>query len=311
MRPRDRAVGCRLEGRVVSFSRNRRLLPGIVDRRMRVCLVQQLLESIRRVQYITVIRNQNLSARRVNPNDPLFDPIRAAVLQTRWRNLEEAFWLVFLFTHFGKHVKTGWSYIRAIYGRLGQQELWSWKQASKDPLSFRLWLDDNLSKIKAVPGGFGNHRKYQSLDPWKKNGTGAAVETYVQWVGPPRSHSELLLSHYEKADLDSKKAFGLLYDSMHAVSSFGRTARFDYLTMVGKLGLAPIEPGSAYIEGSTGPRKGALLLFCGDDNSNVSVKSLDRWLQELNKELLVGMQVIEDALCNWQKSPMRFKPFRG
>ena len=311
MRPRDREVGCRLEEKLVAFSRNTRLLPGIMDRNMRICLVEQLLESIRRVRYVAVVRKRDLSARRANPDNPLFDPIRAAVLQTRWGNVEEAFWLVFLFTHFGKHVKAGWSYIRAIYGRLGQQELWNWEQTSNDPLRFRLWLDHNLSKIQAVPGGFGNHRKYQSLDPWKKNGTGAAVETYVQWVAPPRGHTELFLGHYEKADQNSKKAFDLLYDSMHAVSSFGRTAKFDYLTMVGKLGLAPIEPGSTYIEGSTGPRKGARLLFCGDDNQNMSVKSLDRWLQELNKELLVGMQVIEDALCNWQKSPKRFKAFRG
>ncbi|MFE6002110.1 hypothetical protein ACFQ6C_35515 [Streptomyces sp. NPDC056454] len=23
------------------------------------------------------------------------------------------------------------------------------------------------------------------------------------------------------------------------------------------------------------------------------------------------MQIMEDAICNWQKSPTRFKPFRG
>ena len=39
--------------------------------------------------------------------------------------------------------------------------------------------------------------------------------------------------------------------------------------------------------------------------------NLDRWLVELNNELKVGMQVLEDSLCNWQKSPEKFKPFRG
>ena len=94
---------------------------------------------------------------------------------------------------------------------------------------------------------------------------------------------------------------------MSAVARFGRTARFDYLTMVGKLGLAAIEPPSTYMEGSTGPVRGARLLFGGRENAT----TLDSWLVELEAELHVGMQVLEDALCNWQKSPNEFKPFRG
>ena len=84
-------------------------------------------------------------------------------------------------------------------------------------------------------------------------------------------------------------------------------ARFDYLTMVGKLGLAPIEPGSTYMQGSTGPFVGARLLFGG----RRSAAELDAWLVELDARLHVGMQVLEDAICNWQKSPGTFGPFRG
>ena len=56
----------------------------------------------------------------------------------------------------------------------------------------------------------------------------------------------------EQAKGDPRKAFDILYHSMGAVASFGRTARFDYLTMIGKLGLAPIEPGSL----TSNPRPG-------------------------------------------------------
>jgi hypothetical protein len=38
---------------------------------------------------------------------------------------------------------------------------------------------------------------------------------------------------------------------------------------------------------------------------------LEDWLLELDATLGVGMQVMEDSLCNWQKSPIRFKHFRG
>ena len=91
------------------------------------------------------------------------------------------------------------------------------------------------------------------------------------------------------------------------VIRFGRLARFDYLAMLGKLGLAQIEPGSTYMDGSTGPRRGALSLY----GQGYKAADLDHWLIELDQVLGVGMQVLEDALCNWQKSPNVFKHFRG
>jgi hypothetical protein len=77
--------------------------------------------------------------------------------------------------------------------------------------------------------------------------------------------------------------------------------------MLSKLGLAQVEPGSTYMNGSTGPLRGARLLFGG----NYAAPDLDGWLVDLDGELHVGMQVLEDALCNWQKSPEIFKSFRG
>jgi hypothetical protein len=61
------------------------------------------------------------------------------------------------------------------------------------------------------------------------------------------------------------------------------------------------------MEGSTGPRAGGILMF-GEQLSN---KAFDSLLQELDRTLNVGMQALEDSLCNWQKSPTVFKPFRG
>ena len=67
--------------------------------------------------------------------------------------------------------------------------------------------------------------------------------------------------------------------------------------MVGKLGLAPIEPGSTYMEGATGPRKGALLLFGGNTRAKLSQSELEAWLVQLegHLDLYFGMQVLEDA----------------
>ncbi len=43
-------------------------------------LIEQLLESVRRVKYVEVIRTLKLSNRRADPNDDLFDPLKAAIL---------------------------------------------------------------------------------------------------------------------------------------------------------------------------------------------------------------------------------------
>jgi hypothetical protein len=67
-------------------------------------------------------------------------------------------------------------------------------------------------------------------------------------MGEPADDTQELIEQVrQQAAGDRRKAFDALYRSMSDVARFGRTARFDYLTMVGKLGLAPIEPGSTYI----------------------------------------------------------------
>ncbi len=312
MRPRDRDRGGLLDRGLHDFHQHERRLPGIQNPARRQALLEQLLESIHRVQYVSVIRAREPSPRRADPNDDLFDPLMAAVLHQRLGHIEEAFWLVFLFVHFGKHPRAGWRYAREVYGRLGDGARWDWASTSADPAAFRDWLDAHQDELKrkGVPGGFGNHRKYESLDARSPTGTGAAVESYVRWVNPPRTHQELMAQAVQRAGGDAHQAFDDLYGSMRVVTRFGRTARFDYLTMVGKLGLAPIEPGSAYLQGSTGPVEGARLLFGNNSAAGLSPTELDGWLVDLDARLHVGMQVLEDALCNWQKSPDKFKAFR-
>jgi hypothetical protein len=309
MRPRDHALAHQLEAALNKFHKTKRPLPGIATEKNRRAFAEQLLESIHRVRFVSVLRTRGISVARTDPNNVLFDPLRAAILNMRQDNIEEAFWLVFIFVHFGKHLHAGWRYAREVYGRLGGPGRWDWANTSADTAGFRAWLEAHKVELRreGIPRGFGNHRKYESLDGYSANGTGAVVESYVAWVDPPRNHRELIDQAYNGANGDPGMAFDSLYESMGAIARFGRTARFDYLTMLGKLGLAPIAPNSAYLKGATGPVKGAGLLF----GMNESPATLDQWLGELDTELVVGMQVLEDALCNWQKSPSLFKPFRG
>jgi len=313
MRPRDRQEGTRLARCLRAFVREVYPLPGIESAGCLDSFVEQLLESEHRVQYVRRMLERDVSPQRADCKSALFDPLKAAIIHAREGRIDEAFWLVFLSVHFGKHLKTGWRLARDVYGALGLPRPWTWARISRDTAGFSDWLQKNEERLRTdgIPRHFGNHRKYETLKADSMHGTARVFESYVNWVAPPRTHEALVAEALEATDGDRRLAFDRLYISMSCVIRFGRTAKFDYLTMLGKLSLADIEPGSTYMNEATGPAKGARLLFAGRLDAHLDVHRLDRMVVELESRLLVGMQVMEDALCNWQKSPSKFRPFRG
>ena len=295
-----------LETKLMEFHKEQMPLTGIVPVENMLAFVRQLIDSLHRVEYVSKVRARPLSPLRADPTSTLFDPIRAAMLMAANGEREEAFWLVFLGTHCGRNLGTEWLLARELYGAY-QDAPWTWARVAADPKAFGEWLEDNRADFK---GKFGNHRKYESLKQGAR-GTGVVVRTYVEWVKANGSHANMIASALAHAKGDPRQAFALLYDSMAAVISFGRTGRFDYLTMLAKVGLAAIDANSTYMNEATGPKKGARLLFDGQIDSNTGAKVLEARVAALEKHLGVGMQVMEDALCNWQKSPGKYLAFRG
>lgn len=278
-------------------------IAGIINMPNRTCLIEQLIESIHRVEYIRLVSNRTISYDRSNPaNAAMFNPILASVYNIQMGNIDEAFWLIFLFTHFGKGRGDHWRYSRELYGRLGTGTLFDWNAVSHNPKSVGLWISANISTLSRPGCTFGNHRKYES---WSI--TPRVIETYVAWVGNTKQHNNIVASSLYSVAGDPKLAFKTLYDSMKSVYRFGRTAKFDYLAMLGKTGLAPIIPDRAYISGATGPKFGGRLLF---GNPNLSSNDLENRFAGLAQFLNTDLQVIEDAICNWQKSPSVFIPYR-
>lgn len=306
---KDKELASKFEQALIGFRYNGKPLPGLATPNNVAALVAQLVESEHRVRYVSRIADRPISPRRSDPKDNLFDPLRAAILHMRAGRADEAFWLVFLFVHFGKNLKHGYGLLRAIYGAFDEQFIWTWEKYSKNPDDFSLWFHDRLPRIELVRNRlkFGNHRKYESIYHIER-----VFESYLSWVGPECSHLKKLDRFISKVGDDSKRIFDDMYCSMcDGVFRFGRTATFDYLTMLGKIGLARIEAPMAYLEKATGPARGVRLLFGGNPTFNIPAKNLDDLAIELGGVLGVGMQVIEDSLCNWQKSPEKFIAFRG
>lgn len=307
MRPEDIQLAADLRTKLNSFQ-SIRPMPGISSQVTLDCLVRQMIDSVRRIKYVTIVANKNHDNSVCDPSSNAFDPIKAAAWYRQNGNIDEAAWLVFLSTHFGKNRTTKWQLVKNVYGALGQQAPWTWNTISTNINGFRNWLSQNEVAVK-VNANFGNHHKYESISGLKNNGTGAAIASYVDWIVSNTDHAQLFSNTMTNCNNDRRLAFANLYKQMNVVNRFGRTARFDFLTMIGKLNIVDIEPDSTYMVGATGPYSGATLLF----SSTQTRRTFNVWLNDLEAHLglYYGMQVLEDSLCNWQKNPNNYVYFGG
>ena len=290
--------------KLISFN-DRILLPGIASPARLDCLINQINDSIKRINLITDFRNAIYNPSCIDPTIEDFNPLCAASYYRQQGKIDEAFWLVFLATHFGEDENgTRWNHVRNVYYGLSNAPYWTWEKVSYDVKGFRQWLKTNKKALENN-GRFGNHRKYESL---LDEHTGKTIASYIDWIGENHRHQDLFNYMRSQVGKNPHLSFDTLYKSMKAVWRFGRTAKFDYLCMVGKLGLADIEPGHPYLQDSTGPLEGAKLLF---GNRVSDTKALNARLRELGMHmgLYFSMQIMEDAICNWQKSQDNFISF--
>jgi hypothetical protein len=280
-------------------------LTGLVDQATIDTLALQFVASQRREDYYKAVQSKPVSAARADPNNPSFDAERAVAYHVQQGNVDEAGWLIFLMTHFARAAGSGWLRLQDVYGNLGTGR-WDWATLTANPAAFYTWIDANWQQIR---GKFGNHRKYTSLRPNAPIPMRNTVADYLAWIGP-QGHASFFANAVHIAGNDPHTIFNHLYKGMK-IGTFARLGKFDYLSLVGRYGLAPIEAGSAYLKGATGPEAGARLLVDGARNSGTPLTSIQSSLDALDQRLQVGMTIMEDALCNWQKSPAKFVHYIG
>jgi hypothetical protein len=282
-------------------------LPGIQSAVRRDVLSTQLIASLRRERYFEAIQAIGpIGAHRADPNHPSFEAELGVVHLLQTNQIDEAGWLIFLMTFFAKPFPQGWSLLRQVYGKLGAGR-WDWATVAANPAAFKAWQIANWPNLN---GQFGSHRQYESLKPDADRPMWLAVEQYVALVAAAGGHRSWLAKSVHDAGNDPHKIFDHMYKLLN-IRGFGRLGRFDYVSMLDRYGLIPAKPGKAYFEGATGPKRGARLLFGGNTGANIGPTQLQQRLDQLDEDLHVGMNVLEDALCNWQKDPDIFVHFRG
>ncbi len=283
-------------------------LPGITTAERRLCWAEQIVSSLRRISYTDALLVRAVDQSRCEPYSGIFDPVRGAIYLNRKGKLDEAVWLTFILTHFGKHIVDDWKFSENVYGSFHEGRVWTFANYSVDATEFEKILLENAAALAS--GRFSNHRKFQSKKP---EAVARTFRTYYQWQTEFGGFRDRLVATHASVGQEPFAAFDALYKSMKDVFGFGggRLGRFDFLTMLGKLQLAPIAPGSVYLDKATGPLAGARLLFFNNRDHGITGKALEARVDALDEILEVGKQVIEDSLCNWQKSPEAYVYFRG
>jgi hypothetical protein len=279
--------------KINNFSKKIIFLPGADSQLQLDVLARQIVDSINRVDYFNILESRNICASRADPYSDLFDPIRA-ILFLKNQDYDEACWLAFLLVFTGENYHSKWKFTKLLYGNLGKSPMMTWKNVNNNITLISSWVDNYKQSDYKIK--FGNHRKYVSLKQLEE-----AVSTYIQWINNNGGHDNL----FRSTQISNKELFNQLYKTL-PIYTFGRLGKFDYLSMLYKTGLANIKADNCYIAGSTGPRKGAKLLF-----GNKSDKELDKIAIQLADFLGIGYQEMEDALCNWQKSPDKYEYYIG
>lgn len=302
------------ERRIANFQYKNSPALGVLTHARRHTLARQIIDSLRRADFVRTISRMPVSVHRCDPGSRLFDPLKASIYYRNRGLFDEAHWITFLGTHFGKHESQGWNLAAKVYGGLQNRPFWTWARASQDPDGITNWLHANRSYFLDPQNNlkFSNHRKYEALDTQSRNHTGEVAASYIRWVLQHGDHRTLINNIQAEAGQNPHAVFDGFYSEMKKnVVRFGRLGAFDHVCMIGKLDLAPVEPGSAYIGTATGPRRGADLLLFNDVDAKTPARELERALIDFGQHIGIGMQEVEDSLCNWQKSPDSYRHFRG
>src|ERR1700683_915809 len=269
-----------------------RTLPGLSSEPSRECFLEKLVHSEVKLRALSM-RKFNGSA---DPHKKDFHPLKGIVDLFEKGRRDEAVWLAFLTTHFGgpDARKT----IRLFYGKFGNGR-WDWTAVHKNPDEIRLWMTSHPRKVRHLR--FANHRKYETNNPNNPVGTAAVLHSFRDWV----SRYGRGLPYEALRSVAKGKSPELRFDQAYnklSVTRFGRTAKFDFLCLLGNLRILDVSPAHCYLGEATGPKSGALLMVTEKKGGRITAE-VEAVIQELQKHLGVPVEVMEDALCGWQKRP--------
>lgn len=254
------------------------------------CLSYQMIDSIGRVNIFRVYLERARKAE--SENLSYFHTSNPFTLAQRSSlTLETRVWHSYVATYFGKSNSSKWNLFNKATFR-DDNSLITLEYISEN----REEYFDYLRSLNFFENGnFSNHRKYtkKSLD-----GEKGVLYSF-----------DFVLDNLPLYTPDEIVPFDEIYRNALSIPNFGRMAAFDFTCNLCKCGLNVEEPESMYQSYSTGPLEALndFLILSGVDNAPKSLQisigdELLRWF-ETNSDIYMLAQVLEDTICNWQKSP--------
>ena len=260
-------------------------------------LAQQTFDSIRRIQIYVTYRERAMKAVK-NKKTFIYTSNPFILAQRSDLNIQNRVWILYLATYFGKSNKSKWElFYRATFRK--DESLITFDQIQADLDKYFKYLS-SFDFFKDCD--YSNHRKFTPKNLIEKNGVFNSIEYFVKNIKlyTPKDEME----------------FHEMYLLSQKIPTFGRLSGFDFTSSMTKCGLNVKEPVSMYAEHSTGPLKALelLLKLTNNDASKSSQKKLGSdlmdWFLKNNKIFMTG-QVLEDAICNWQKNTVKYIRYTG
>ena len=225
-----------------------------------------------------------------------WDPRRAIVQWNRACDVEEATWLTFLTSYFAAAEDDDrWRSVRTVYSGFGEHRI-GWRAVYQDATAALAPCTSRAKEYGSLR--FGNHRKNEPLKAGHRYGVEAVVRSYITLVKRLGNGSQAQM--FSRYSGDAGLKFHKLLVEVTGVLRFGRLGAFDFLTLLGTLGVYPLEPAHLYLEGSSWPLEGAKRLLGAPDRAKAP--ELDSRCCAVARDLGVSLAVMEDALCIWHKA---------
>lgn len=260
-------------------------------------LALQTFDSIRRIKIYEIYKIKAQQA--VKDKRPFIYTSNPFVLAQRTDlDLRNRAWIIYLATYFGKSNKSKWElFNRAIFKK--DHSIIKFDQIQAD-------LDNYFKYLSSFDFfqdcSYSNHRKYTAKKLHGDKGLFKSMEYFVNNVALYSSQDEM--------------EFHEMYILSKRIPNFGRLGGFDFTSSLVKTGFNVKEPKSMYADHSTGPLLALKLMLklTGNNTSVLSQKQLSYNLMDWflkNSEIFMSGQVLEDAICNWQKNTSKYIRYTG
>ena len=260
-------------------------------------LARQTFDSIRRIQIYDIYRQRAQHA--VQANETFIHTSNPFVLAQRSDlSPRNNLWIIYLATYFGKSNKSQWELFNRASFR-PDKSLIEFDQIQTDLDGYFNYL---LSFDFFEGCSYSNHRKYTAKKLKDDKGLFRSIE--------------YLINNIRNYCPDNEIEFHEMYVRSQKIPNFGRLGGFDFTSTLVKCRLNVKEPKSMYANHSTGPLQGLRLLLKLTNNQTSKASQIQLsmdlvdWFFTNSKIFMIG-QVLEDAICNWQKNTSTYIRYTG